>query len=42
MENYEHIQIIRCSNMVNARVPKKSWGNLIWNRTCIDILQLKE
>ena len=24
MENYEHNQIIRCSNMVNACVPKKS------------------
>ena len=24
MENYEHNQIIRCYNMVNACVPKKS------------------
>ena len=24
MENYEHSQIIRCSNIVNACVPKKS------------------
>ena len=24
MENYEHNQIIKCSNMVNACVPKKS------------------
>ena len=24
MENYEHNQIIRCCNMVNAYVPQKS------------------
>ena len=24
MENYEHNQIIKCSNIVNACVPKKS------------------